>query len=366
MPVGRAQRLESNTQRPASPSFELNPVLTASAPMRSPATRVYRQQVLEGFSIPALIHNGNYYFVNLEVYEDGRVECWNFEDFLSFQRDVHRGWVVLAIPEGETIFIHGLGEWRLTRGQWDFTKQTFITYVEGLIQLLNPGWQNIHRYSERRVAGVVVGENGHGTIYKKQVPDSFFSARLEGTSLDLFYRQEATYWLVQVNVFADATVQLARLETPVALTLVELEELVNQGVVVTQVPVEATVRIYGLGSFTVQEALYVESVQNKLAELRDLQRKLAGEPTTLDRCVEAYAAYKAQPTVSHKETLRQTYEQVPDHLRSYVGDMDIGDTEVRMILYGEQEMEEWSHYQAAQARGEELPTITLPTPEAEE
>jgi hypothetical protein len=334
--------------------------------MPSPATRVYRQQVLEGFSIPALIHNGHYYFANLEVYEDGRVECWNFEDFLSFQHDVHRGWVVLTIPDGEAISIHNLGKWRLTQGQWDFTKQTFITYVEGLIQTLNPGWQNIHRYSERRVDGVVVGENGNGTIYKKREPASFFSARIEGASLDLFYRQEATYWVVQVNVFADETVQLARLETPVALTLAELAELVSQELIVTQVPLGATVCIYGLGSFTIQEALYVESVQNKLAELHDMQRKLAGEPTTLDRCIEAYAAYKAQPTATHKETLRQIYEQVPDHLRSYVGDMDIGDTEVRIILYGEQEIEAWSHYQAAQERGEELPTITLSTPEAEE
>ena len=329
-------------------------------------TRVYRQQVLEGFSVPAFIHNGTYYFVNLEVYEDGRVECWNFEDFVSFQRDVHRGWVVVDIPDGEAISIHGLGTWQITQGQWDFTKQTFITYVEGLIQALNPGWQNIHRYSERRVEGVVVGENGGGTIYKKQEPASFFSPKVDGASLNLFYRQGALYWLVQVNVFADASMQLARLAHPLALTLAELEQLVTQQVVLTQVPKGATVCVYGLGSFVVQETSYVEPVQNKLAELRDMQRRLAGEPTTLDRCLEAYAAYVAKPTASQKEALREAYERVPDHLRSYVGDMDTGDTEVRMILYGEQEIEGWSHYQVAQARGEELPTIILPRPEQEE
>jgi hypothetical protein len=132
--------------------------------MHLPATRVYRQQVLEGVSIPAIIHNGSYFFVDLDVYENGRVQCWNFEDFASFQRDVHRGWVVLSIPDGEAISIHGLGNWRIEQGQWQFTKQTFIAYVERLIRTLNPRWQNIYTYVERRNNGVVVGESGNGGV----------------------------------------------------------------------------------------------------------------------------------------------------------------------------------------------------------
>ena len=44
--------------------------------------------------------------------------------------------------------------------------------------------------------------------------------------------------------------------------------------------------------------------------------------------------------------------------------MDVKDIQVCMVLYGEQEIEGWSHYQVPQARGEELPTIGLPKPEA--
>jgi hypothetical protein len=333
--------------------------------MRPPATRVYRQQVLEGFSIPALIHNGSYFFVDLDVYENGRVQCWNFEDFASFQRDVHRGWVVLSIPDGQAISIHGLGNWYITQGQWQFTKQTFIAYVERLIRKLNPTWQNIYTYQQRRVNGVIVGESGNGTIYKKNPPASFFSARIDGASLNLFYRHEATYWLVQVNVFADGLVQLARLETPVELTVAELEQLVSQQVVLTEVPLGARVRVHGLGSFTIERASYVESIHSKVLEIKDMQRTLAGVPTTLDLCRQAYIDYVGKPTSSHKEALRKAYERVPEHLRGYVGDMDTRDTAVRMILYGEQEIEGWSHYQVAQARGEELPSIDLPRPEEE-
>lgn len=333
--------------------------------MRLPTTRVYRQQALEGVSIPALIHNDSYFFVDLDVYENGRVQCWNFEDFASFQRDVHRGWVVLSIPDGKAISIHGLGSWRITQGQWQFTKQTFIAYVERLIRALNPTWQNIYTYQQQRVNGVLVGESGNGTVYKKNPPASFFSPRIDGASVNLFYRHEATYWLVQVTVFADGLVQLGRLETPVELTMAQLEQLVSQQVVLTEVPLGTSVRVHGLGSFRLEQASYVVPIHNKVLELQDMQRTLAGVPTTLELCRQAYEDYLEKPTPSHKEALRKAYEQVPEHLRGYVGDMDTRDTAVRMILYGEQEIEGWSHYQVAQARGEELPSIELPKPEEE-
>ena len=69
------------------------------------------------------------------------------------------------------------------------------------------------------------------------------------------------------------------------------------------------------------------------------------------------------PMADNKEKLRISYERVPDHHKMYVGDMDIKDTQVRMILYGKQEIEGWSHYQVAQALGEELPTIDIPESE---
>ncbi|WP_449405150.1 DUF7638 domain-containing protein [Hymenobacter montanus] len=56
--------------------------------MIRPSTTVYRKQVIEGFSIPAIIHNFRYYFVDIDVYSDGRVQCWNFEDFGYFKNDI--------------------------------------------------------------------------------------------------------------------------------------------------------------------------------------------------------------------------------------------------------------------------------------
>ena len=60
--------------------------------------------------------------------------------------------------------------------------------------------------------------------------------------------------------------------------------------------------------------------------------------------------------------LRAAYEAVPEHHRMYVGDMDTKDVAVRMIIYGEQEIEGWSHRLVARARGLPLPTIRVPKP----
>ena len=34
--------------------------------------------------------------------------------------------------------------------------------------------------------------------------------------------------------------------------------------------------------------------------------------------------------------------------------------EIRMIIYGKQEIENWSHYQVAKKLGDELPNIEIP------
>jgi hypothetical protein len=335
--------------------------------MVNPTTKVYRQKTVEGFSVPAIIRNGSNFFVDLDVYEDGRVNCWNFEDFEHFKKDVRRGWVRLSIPDNEEISIHSLGEWTITGGAWIFNQESFIDYVLSLIKKLNPRLENIYQYSEKKINGVTIGESGRGSIYKehKATPDDIFPDKIDGRSLDLFYKVKDEYHLAQVNIFADQAISLCRLEKTVELTLPELEALVTKEIIVTEVPVLSRVHIYGLGSFTIKEAQYTADISQKLLEIRDIISKLNGAPTSVQLCRQAYTQYINDPTLSNKEQLKISYENVPDHNKIYVGDMDTKDVEVRMIIYGEQEIERWSHYQVAKSRGEKLPTISIPKPKDE-
>ena len=330
--------------------------------MIKPSTRVYRKQVIEGYSIPAIIHNMNYFFVDLDIYENGRVQCWNFEDFDHFVRDVKRGWVTTSIPDGGAISIHGLGNWVIVDGEWLFDKETFIAYVQSLIKDLNPQLDNIYNYSAKKVNGVTIGENGNGTIYKelKKTPNDPFPEKIKGDSINLFYKTNNVWYLIKINAFSDGTIQLSRLETPVEISFAEFERLIAEKIILTDPPVGALVQIHGLGKFSIQSSVGYAKIDEKLLEVRDMIRQLNGEPSIIEICREAYKDYLENPTIRNKEKLKETYENVPEHQRMYVGDMDIKDTEVRMIIYGEQEIENWSHYRLAKELGEELPSIKIP------
>ncbi|MBC9914317.1 DUF7638 domain-containing protein [Chitinophaga varians] len=336
--------------------------------MINPTTKVYRKQVVEGFSIPAIIHNGSYFFVDIDVYADGRVDCWNFEDLEHFKKDVSRGWVTLSIPDNKEISIHGLGNWTITNGSWLFNEESFIAHVLNLIKALNPTMENIYHYREKVVKGVRIGDSANGSIYKerKSSPNDLFPEKINGSSVHLFYKVEDEYYLTRVVVFPDSTISLDRLKEPVNITLAELEELVNKGIIVAAVPAGSKVNIHGLGSFTIHKEQYSTDIEDKLLEIQDLIRELRGEPSLVEVCRAAYQQYLNDPTVGNKEQLKISYEAVPDHHKRYVGDMDTKDTAVRMIIYGEQEIENWSHYRVAKAMGEEkLPTIKVPKPKDE-
>jgi hypothetical protein len=61
--------------------------------------------------------------------------------------------------------------------------------------------------------------------------------------------------------------------------------------------------------------------------------------------------------------LRTAYEAVPEQQRRYVGDMDTKDIPVRMVIYGDDEIEGWSHRIVARAQGvTPLPSVNVPKP----
>ncbi len=72
-------------------------------------SKVYRRQLVEGVTIPATIHNGSYFLIDMAVYEDGTVSCWHKSYLQQFQQDLRKGWVVPKVPIGEKAFCHPFG-----------------------------------------------------------------------------------------------------------------------------------------------------------------------------------------------------------------------------------------------------------------
>lgn len=48
--------------------------------------RIKRQKAIEGTRNPGIIKNGQYYYINLDVYEDGMVNCWELVDLKVISR----------------------------------------------------------------------------------------------------------------------------------------------------------------------------------------------------------------------------------------------------------------------------------------
>lgn len=331
-------------------------------------SKIYRTKVIAGVSIPGFIKNGTHFFVDLDVYEDGRVDCWNFEDFEHFKKDVQRNWVVVNIPDGQEISIHSLGGWIINTGSWEYNKDSFVDYVWSIVEHLNPNLSNLYTYIEKKVNGITIGESGKGSLYKeeKRVPNDPFPKKIKGRGINLFLREDKNdYHLVRVELYNPNSILVNRLEQPLELSLVQLEQMILEGKIVTQLPVGAQVQVLGLGKFNIQEERYAVAVSEKLLEIKDTLRVLNGEPSAVDLCRALYKQYVEHPTERLKEQLKEAYEGISKHERRYVGDMDVKDTAVRMIIYGEQEIENWFHYQVAKQMGEELPTIHIPIPKKE-
>ena len=328
-----------------------------------PSSKVYLKQFLHGCAVPAIIHNGSYFFVDLEVYENGRIECWHFEDFEGFKKDLQKGWVIPFIPDGQSISIHGLGEWKISNGRWLYDKNTFLDYVQSVIRHLNPHLNNIFQYREKKYKNMIMGESGRGTAYKvkHQEPYDLYPIKTDGNGVNLFYKDGNQNYLVKVNVFADETLQIERLETPLQMSFAQFEHLINDKIISTDLPEDEVLQIYGLGEFSIKP-VYKTDVHEKLLELKDMLSQLKGEPSVIELCKQAFEHYIANPSHENKEKLKVAYENVPEHKRIYVGDMDTKDIQVRMIIYGDQEIENWSHFKLAQKFGEKLPSITVPKP----
>lgn len=145
--------------------------------------------------------------------------------------------------------------------------------------------------------------------------------------------------------------------------LAQLTSAVEQGRVVSSLPAGTRVQIHQLGSFATTAQRHSNDIHDILRGIPDLIDKANRRPDSVARCRVAYAAFMADPSEPLREALRAAYEAVPPHNRMYVGDMDTKDVAARMILYGDQEIETWSHRRVARSEGmEPLPTITVPKP----
>lgn len=323
-------------------------------------TTITRTEILEGFSIPGIIHNMQYHFKDIQVYSDGLISCWEMVDLAMFRDKLNKGWVVTSIPDGEAISIFNLGHWTIEQGEWLHTKETLYEYVYSLVKRLNPTLENLHNYygnSSKIVGKANVAKHfiPNPKPYYLDDPGSFFPEKISGEKFHFFYRNgDNKTYLAELSLFKSGHIEITNLPEKKILNFEDLKELVNSGQLTTELKIGETVTIFNLGSFKIKSGSGVE-IKFKLDELSDKLNELNGSENSIVKCARIFEEYKQNPTKQKRYSLKEAYEAVPEHQRMFVGTMDTKDYEVRQVIYGDTVKKEWQDYYGFEYPYEDMP-----------
>lgn len=299
---------------------------------------IYRATIVKGISLSGIIKNGGYHLTTFDVYENGRVSDWNFEDFNGFLKDVKKEWVVCSVPDGQELSCFNLGAWIIKDATWYYTPDTYIEFIKSLITQMNPNWINIHTYQERQVNGIRIGESGEGTHYRPipRYKGDIFSDRLNGAPFRLFQVKEGVYYLVFVVLYKDASLSVFALDGEQQMTFDDFKAAAERGEYQTSLAPNSQVVIEHLGEFVIEQEEYSNDLHDVIGEMEEEYREMRGEKTFSDQCKELFETYEKEPTEALKEQLKVAYESVPEHLRMYIlRDQDSKDYPIIEVLYGE-------------------------------
>ncbi len=303
--------------------------------------RISRKQIVEGTRVPGIIHNDHHFYVSIEVYEDGMVNCWELVDLAGLKEKLNRGRVTPQVPEGEALSIHGLGAYRLQSAQWDYDEAGYLAHIEHTVQLLNPGMTNLYTISEaerrRQEERRVVNFAQASEFYVKE---ELFYQTAQGAGFTMFLKHQGKNYAANVVVYKDGRVTCYTPKFELNVKMDEVEALFKKGTLFTCFKKPTEIIFEELGVLVFDEVLYSTSPKEKYKELADAYRKLNGAKTSLEKCREAYYTYLENPSEFARARLKELYEWVPEHERMYLGDMDNRDEDyVRIIYYPEDKRE---------------------------
>lgn len=134
--------------------------------------------------------------------------------------------------------------------------------------------------------------------------------RIEGTWRPIFIFNYNTYFLSELEIYADGAVGCGDL-----VTLDGLAEMIRSGWVATEIPEGARAWARDLAHWTFAEPEMRVTPEGLLGEVADEIDRLAGRPDSSDRCRNAIAELLAHPDEEHRAALKDAFEAIPEHLR---------------------------------------------------
>lgn len=302
--------------------------------------RVYRRQAIEGVTVPAIIHNSNYFWENMAVYEDGTISCWKKVDLDVVAEELRRGWLTVSIPDGKCISVYGACSVELANGKWSFTNGSYFEFIKDTVRLMNPEMSNIYKTSERergkwdKLRIGFTASPTHCRIEEKP----FHYERIAGDSTNVFLRVDGAMAVTALYAYEDGTFAVDGLDGKI-LTFSDIENLFKDKEL-RVAPKDGDIISFGaLGTAECVSCCSKVKIKEKLKEIENTSLKVQKKPDAHELCIRAYHAYLVEPSDFYKERLREAYEAVPEHERCFLGDMDTRDSDFRRILYSNDKRE---------------------------
>lgn len=307
-----------------------------------PQAILSRTRILEGRYVNSIINNGGSYFlIDLPVFEDGVVDCWENVDLDQLKTKISSGWLSPVAPNKVRISKHHLAGWEIESSKWYYTKENYYDFLLSIVKSMNPNLTNLF-HSNGKTSKVIGNTNYSAFPFSKEklvrkdheTNISFKEFKGEREHF-LFKKSDGVYWLCNFNIYSDSSILIDGIDSSLYFqTKKELEPLIKSGTIVTKIPDNSTILIQNLGEIKISKTLYNADVMDKFSEIDDIINQLNGMPTTSDACVKIYEEYTKNPTNENKLRLKSAYEKIPMHLRIYVlGDMDAKDWPIRTIIY---------------------------------
>lgn len=301
--------------------------------------KVYRRQMIEGVTIPAIIRNGSYFWHSMAVYEDGTVSCWEKADLDDVPQKLSSGWLQFSVPRGQELKIHALCSVKIISADWRFDEKSYYDYIIETVRSLNPEMANIYKTTQRERDK---WNNYRVAFSASSVPcklkGNFGYDLLSGDNARIFLNKDGKLLLTELYAYKDGTFSVDGLGEEY-LTFDDIGKLFKDKTLRTS-PKKGEVVSFGApGEAEVEVMRKPISSKQKLSELENKSLRVQDKPDAHDRCIAAYHAYLVEPTDFYRERLREAYEAVPEHERCYLGDMDTRDSDFRRILYSDEKRE---------------------------
>lgn len=307
---------------------------------RSNMGQVYRKQRIEGVTVPAIIKNGQYFWHNMAVYEDGVVSCWDKVDLSDVPQKLASGKISVRVPDGKGISVFHCCYLNIESAKWNFDAKSYYEFIRETVKKLNPEMANIYKTTDREKAKWNkhrVGFTADPTPFK--LTGGMGYRMLDGNKMNIFLRENGKITLTVLSCYEDGTFSVDGLGEEY-LTIEDIERLFAEKTLCAAPESGETVTfgVLGAAKVTTDSDLAV-SDKDKLEEIRNDSLLAQNKPDALELAREAYFAYLVDPCDFYRERLREAYEAVPEHQRCYLGDMDTRDTDYVRILYTDEKRE---------------------------